>query len=79
MKAIEIRSQSDNFGHVKIDLPINQRNSMVRIIILVDEPVAENEDEKMWLQAISANPAFDFLAAPQEDVYLITDGEPFND
>ena len=47
MKAIEIRSQSDNFGHVKIDLPINQRNSKVRIIILVDEPVAENEDEKL--------------------------------
>jgi len=35
--------------------------------------------ETEWLQAATANPAFDFLSDPKEDVYTLSDGEPFYD
>ena len=36
-------------------------------------------DEAEWLQAAAANPAFDFLKDPEEDIYTLSDGEPFYD
>jgi len=36
-------------------------------------------DEKEWLRAASANPAFDFLKEPEEDIYTLEDGRPFYD
>ena len=36
-------------------------------------------DEAEWLQAAAANPAFDFLKDPEEDVYTLSDGRPFHD
>lgn len=36
-------------------------------------------DEVEWLRSAAANPAFDFLKAPEEDVYTLTDGKPFHD
>lgn len=34
-------------------------------------------DEMGWLQAAAANPAFEFLKNPAEDIYKPTDGKPF--
>jgi hypothetical protein len=31
------------------------------------------------MNSISKNPSFDFLNEPEEDVYSLKDGEPFND
>jgi hypothetical protein len=36
-----------------------------------------SEDD--WLRAASANTAFEFLRAPEEDIYTLEDGRPFND
>jgi hypothetical protein len=36
-----------------------------------------NEDE--WLHAASRNPAFDFLKGSAENIYVVNDGQPFND
>jgi hypothetical protein len=36
-----------------------------------------NEGE--WLYAASVSPAFDFLRDPEEDIYRLTDGEPYHD
>ena len=33
-------------------------------------------EEKEWLQAVSTNPAFAFLADPEEDIYTVEDGRP---
>lgn len=79
MRAIEINTKTDKYGHVKINYPLNQRESKVRIIILVDEKIDDAEEEELWLKSISANPAFDFLQDPNENIYSLTDGEPFND
>ncbi len=45
----------------------------VRVIILLPE---EDIGEEEWLQAAGANPAFDFLKEPQEDIYTLSDGRP---
>jgi hypothetical protein len=49
----------------------------VRVIILLPEEA--EIDEREWLQAASANKAFDFLKEPVEDIYTIADGKPFHD
>jgi tetratricopeptide (TPR) repeat protein len=36
-------------------------------------------DDSEWLQAAATNPAFDFLKDPEEDIYTLADGKPFND
>ena len=79
MKAIEIRSKTDKHGNLKIEYPLNKQDTDVRVIILLDDDYSSPDDEKIWLQSISKNPAFDFLNDPAEDVYSIKDGEPFND
>jgi tetratricopeptide (TPR) repeat protein len=36
-------------------------------------------DEYEWLHAAATNPVFDFLKDPEEDIYTLADGKPFND
>lgn len=79
MKAIEINSKTDKNGNLKIEYPLNKKNSNVRVLILLDDDYLNPDDEKLWLQSISKNPAFDFLNDPDEDIYSIKNGEPFND
>jgi hypothetical protein len=42
-------------------------------------PVDERWDENEWLRAAARNPAFADLAAREEDIYSLSDGEPFHD
>lgn len=79
MKAIEINTKTDKYGRLKINYPINKPESNVRIIILIDEKNDDVEEEKLWLKSIASNPAFDFLKDPCENIYSLTDEEPFND
>ena len=34
-------------------------------------------DGMEWIQAAAANPAFEFLKNPAEEIYKTTDGRPF--
>lgn len=77
MKAIEINSKTDKHGHLRINYPLNKKNSKVRVIILLIED-KESEEEKLWMQSISNNPSFDFLKEPEEDIYSLDNGEPIN-
>jgi hypothetical protein len=79
MRAIEISTKTDKYGHLKINYPLNNRDSNVRIIILVDEMDNDVNEEKLWMKSISSNPAFDFLKDTSENIYSLTDGEPFDD
>ena len=79
MKAIEINSKTDKTGHLKINYKLDKSESNVRILILLDEDSSEQEEEKLWMNSISKNPAFDFLNDSEEDIYSLKDGEPFND
>ena len=52
-------------------------SSSVRVLILMDEDT--EVDEATWLRAAAGNPAFAFLADPEEDIYSLEDGSPFHD
>ncbi len=77
MRAIEINSKTDDKGHLKIEYQLDRSDSHVRVLILWDED--KEDEEKLWVDAISKNPAFEFLHDSSEDVYSIHDGEPFHD
>jgi hypothetical protein len=77
-KAIETVGTIDIHRHLIIDetLPVIGP-TQVRVIILL--PEESDIDEEEWLQAAAANPAFDFLKEPEEDIYKLSDGRPFHD
>ena len=74
MRAIEINAKTDVNGHLKLNYPLHKKDQNVRVIILVDDNT--EAEEKLWLNALSSNPAFDFLKEPEEDIYSVNDGEP---
>jgi hypothetical protein len=49
----------------------------VRVMILI--PEESDIDQQEWLRAAAMNPAFDFLKDPEEDIYTLADGKPFDD
>ncbi len=75
MKAIELNYTTDKEGRINIEYQLNQSNSAVRVLILVEDRTSQDE-EKEWLKVISDNPAFEFLKKDSEDIYSLTDGEP---
>lgn len=78
MTAIEMTGTVDENSQLKLDgsLPFSGPKR-VRVIVL--SALDDETDEISWLQAASRNPAFTFLSDPEEDIYSITDGKPFND
>lgn len=78
MKAIETTGKIDKNGLLRLDKPLRLREKNVKIIILMPEE-NEIEDEKLWLNSISNNPAFAFLNDKEEDIYSLADGKPLND
>ena len=44
-----------------------------------DSELQENDEvtDEAWLSSAANNPAFDFLNDAEEDIYTISDGEPF--
>jgi hypothetical protein len=78
MKAIETSGTIDQQRHLVLDEPLPVAGpTRVRVIILLPE---ETEvDEKEWLRAAAANPAFHFLKDSAEDIYSLADGRPFHD
>ena len=78
LTAIEVTGTIDEHHRLELDeaLPVSGPRR-VRVIVLY--PVDDQWDETEWLRAAASNPAFADLAAPGEDIYLPTDGEPFHD
>lgn len=77
LRAIETTGTVDEQRRLHLDerLPI-EGPSRVRVIILVSEDCDIGERE--WLRVAAANPAFAFLAGPEEDIYTLEDGRPFD-
>ena len=77
-KALEVTGRIDEQRQLHLDAPLPSIGpSRVRVIILFPEETDINETE--WLQGATANPAFDFLKDPEEDIYTLADGKPFHD
>lgn len=77
-KAIETTATVNDQHQLVLDepLPINGQ-TRVRVIVLL--PDDTGIDEREWLRVGSVNPAFDFLKAPEEDIYTLSHGRPFDD
>lgn len=78
LKAIETTGKIDKKGFLRLDVPLIVREKKVKVIVLFSENIEEAEEEKVWLKAISQNPSFDFLKDEEENIYSISDGQPFN-
>ena len=77
MKAIETSGEIDKEGILRLLKPLSEKDKKVRVIVLV--PEGEDEEEMLWMKAISKNPSFSFLEDPAEDIYSSKDGKPFHD
>lgn len=78
MHAIEGTGIIDQNHHLQLDraLPIHGPQR-VRVSVLYSTD--EEWDEGEWLLAAATNPAFESLKDSRQDIYSITDGEPFSD
>lgn len=76
MQALETFGTIDKKGHLILSKPLEYRNKVVKIIVLIadEDDTIENEE---WTAALSANPAYDFLKEDEEDIYNLSDGKPF--
>lgn len=78
MQAVETRGRVDKEHRLHVDEPLPIAGpARVRVLVLVDD--AAEADEREWLAAAAANPAFGFLKDPQEDIYTLADGKRFRD
>ena len=77
-RAFEATGTIDAKRNLILDEPLPVTGpTRVRVIVLVADEGDVNEAE--WLRAAAANPAFDFLKEPKEDIYTVADGRPFYD
>jgi len=77
MKPIELLGTIEEGGRVRLDEPVPAAvGDRVRLIVLVGE---DEPTEQEWLRAATQGGAFDFLKAPEEDLYTLRDGKPFDD
>jgi hypothetical protein len=75
-KAIETTATINAQRQLVLDEPLPVTGPIrVRVIVLLPENA--DIDEKEWLRVASVNPAFDFLKAPEEEIYTLADGRPF--
>lgn len=76
-RAIETTGIIDTQRHLVLDeqLPV-VGPTRVRVIILLEET---DMNETEWLQAGASNTVFDFLKEPEEDIYTLADGRPFDE
>ena len=75
MQALEVTGKIDKDGFLRLEKPLTLKNRKVKIIILV--PDDDVQDDSLWLQGLSANPSFDFLNEPEENIYTSQHGKPF--
>jgi hypothetical protein len=80
VRAIETTGVIDEKSQLHLDAPLPVVGpSRVRVILLIPEGEHNEISESEWLYAAAKNPAFDFLKEPEEDIYTLADGRPFND
>lgn len=77
-KAIETYGTVNKDHQLVLDEPLPVASpSRVRVIVIL--PDESDFDEQVWRKAAAANPSFDFLKDPKEDIYSVSDGKPYRD
>ncbi len=76
MHAIETTGIVEPNGLVRLDeTPDLPAGARVKAILMVEDDEISVGD---WVQAVSRNPAFDFLKDPSEDIYTLADGVDYH-
>jgi hypothetical protein len=77
LTAIEVIGTVDEHQQLHVDTPLPITGPrQVRVIVLY--PADDAMDEAEWLRTAARNPAFADLNDPEEDIYSLADGKPFN-
>ncbi len=77
LTAVEMTGLVNERRQLQLDNPLPiEGPRRVRVIVLY--PATDEISEEEWLHAAARNPAFDFLADPEEDIYTLNDGKPFH-
>mgnify|MGYP000681002912 CR=1 FL=1 len=77
VKAIEATGIIDEGGHLLLDEPLPPASKgRVKVILLF--PDKDDISENEWLRGAITSGTFDFLGDAAEEVYLPTDGKPYN-
>ncbi len=77
MTALETTGTIDEHQSLRLDDALPFPGPMrVRVIVLY--PSSDEWDDTACLLAAARNPVFDFLNAPEEDIYSLDDGKPFH-
>jgi hypothetical protein len=78
LRAVEMTGTVDEHHQLQLDgaLPIS---SPTRVRVIVLYPLNDEWTESEWMHAAARNPAFEYLKDAAEDLYTVTDGEPFRD
>ena len=80
VRAIETTGIIDEKSQLHLDTPLPVIGpSQVRVIVLIPEEECKEISESEWLYAAATNTAFEFLKEPEEDIYTLADGRPFDD
>jgi hypothetical protein len=78
LTAIEMNGTIDEQHQLALDEPLPVTGPRrVRVIVLYADD--EEWDETNWLRFAATSPAYGFLHDEGEDIYTLTDGEPFRD
>jgi hypothetical protein len=79
VRAIETTGVIDEKSQLRLDAPLPVVGpSRVRVIVLIPEEECREISESEWLYTAATNPAFEFLKEPEEDIYTLADGRPFD-
>ncbi|MBN2655450.1 MAG: hypothetical protein JXR86_00200 [Spirochaetales bacterium] len=81
VKKIELTGHVDRNGHLKLEADVPFKQGDVKVLPATGSEVVEDEDISTMdiLRTAQAGGAFDFLNDPEEDIYTLEDGVPFND
>jgi hypothetical protein len=75
--AIELSGTVNELHQLQLDgvIPISGPKKVRIIVLYSSDDGCEEED---WFQSATHNPAFEYLKDPEEDIYSIEDGKPFD-
>lgn len=78
LTAIELTGTIDEQHQLRLDEAL-QISGPQRVRVILLYPLNGEREEAEWLRAAASNPAFADLANPEEDLYSLADGKPFDD
>ena len=81
IKKIELIGHIDKNHHLIVDQELPFAPGDVKIIVFPSNEIAEDNDISTMdiLSTAQGGGAFDFLNDPEEEIYTLEDGVPFND